>query len=143
MYTNNRDAYRQAFFVAWQKFNRREPLEPVEQQLVEIMLQHPEYHRFLELSQQGIQQEFALEENPFFHMSLHMALLEQIRMNKPKGINKLYKKFIAQFQDPHEAQHQMMSALAQLMWKMQQSGTTPSDAEYLQTLAQSLGDKQK
>ena len=43
MYTNDRDAYRHAFYTAWQKYQKKLALEPLEKQLVEIILLHPEY----------------------------------------------------------------------------------------------------
>ncbi len=86
MYTNNRDAYRQAFFTVWQKYQKKLPLDATEAQLVEVIALHPEFHALLENPAAYQQQEFELEENPFLHMSLHIALREQIRMNRPHGI---------------------------------------------------------
>ena len=83
MFSNNRDAYRQAFFTVWQKYQKQLPLEPVERELAQIMIEHPEYHYLLEKPDSFQQQEFSLEENPFFHMSLHLAIRDQLRLRKP------------------------------------------------------------
>ena len=44
MFTNDRNAYRQTFFIAWQKYQKKLPLEPLEAEIIEIMMQHPEYY---------------------------------------------------------------------------------------------------
>ena len=131
MYTNNRDAYRQTFFAAWQKYQKQLPLEPVEKQLIEIMLLHPEYHPLLNHPEAFEKQEFELEENPFFHMSLHLAIREQIRTDRPAGITAVYDALSARSED---AEHLMMTCLAQMIWAAQQSGEMPSEEEYLSRL---------
>lgn len=134
MYTNNRETYRQAFFLAWQKYKNKLPLEEVEASLVEIMVLHKEYHHLLDHPHMYQHQEFNLEENPFFHMSLHLTLIEQIRTNRPRGITALHQSLLAKFNDRHEADHRMMACLMQIMWKTQQTGVLASDEEYLQQL---------
>lgn len=66
MFTNDRNAYRKAFFTVWQKHAKKLPLDPLETQLLNVMLQHPEYHALLENPKTIENQEFAIEENPFF-----------------------------------------------------------------------------
>ncbi len=134
MYTNNRDAYRQTFFTAWQKYQQKLPLEKVEAQLIEVILLHTEYRQVLENPATYQQQEFSLEENPFFHMSLHLTLREQIHTNRPKGISTLHQILLTQYQDIHAVEHSMMECLAQMMWKAQQTGMMTSDEEYLEKL---------
>ncbi len=136
MYTDNRDAYRQAFFMAWDKYKKQLPLNPVEGQLVEIILVHPEYHALLENPKQCEKQEFTIEENPFFHMSLHVAIREQVRTNRPTGVAEIYQILSKQMDNPHEAEHAMLTCLAQILWQAQQSGAMESEASYLEKLRQ-------
>lgn len=137
MYTNNRDAYRQAFFNAWQKHLRKLPLEPVEAQLIKMILMHPEYQPFLEKPQAYQTQEFILEENPFVHMSLHLAVHEQIHTDRPNGVMKMYKDLVYKFGNEHDAQHCMMECLAKIIWEAQQTGVMPDETEYLLRLSRS------
>lgn len=132
MYTNNRDAYRQTFFMAWQKYQKKLPLEPIEAQLIDIILLHPEYQPLLDANTCQ-QQEFALEENPFFHMSLHLAIREQCHTNRPIGISPLYQQLTAKY-NAHEAEHQMMQCLAQFIYLAQQTGAMPNEEHYLEKL---------
>lgn len=139
MYTNNRDEYRNAFYVIWKKHQQKFPLEPVESQLVQVMLQHPEYHALLEKADTLRNQEFAIEENPFFHMSLHHALQEQIKMNRPAGMMAIYQQLILQMGDWHAAEHCMMKCLYEMMRRAQETGEMPGDETYLAALQQISG----
>jgi hypothetical protein len=134
MYTNNRDAYRQAFFTAWQKHLRKLPLETVEAQLLKVILLHPEYHALLNNPSMYQAQEFSLEENPFFHMSLHVAIQEQLRLDRPAGVRAAYQKLLNKSKNAHEAEHYMMGCLARVMHKAQESGNMPDEQEYLKEL---------
>ncbi len=132
MFTNDRNSYRQAFFIAWNKYKKKLPLETVESQLVEVILLHPEYHSLLDNPNQFHQQEFAMEENPFMHMSLHIALREQIRLNRPVGIKQIYDDLF--LKNNMEAEHLMMTCLARMLFIAQQKGEMASDEEYLREL---------
>jgi hypothetical protein len=134
MYTDNRNAYRQLFFTVWQKHKQKLLLEPTEAQLVDVILQHPEYHHFLENPKQYENQEFTLEENPFFHMSLHLAIREQIATTRPAGIEIIYQRLISLHHDRMVVEHLMMECLAHFMYLGQQNGRMPSDKAYLQAL---------
>jgi hypothetical protein len=136
MYTNNRDTYRETFFNLWEKHKKKLPLEPMESQLLSVILQHPEYHRFLEASNQS--EEFALEENPFFHMSLHLAIREQINTNRPEGISLIHQQLLAKEITPHECEHIMMECLTQMMWQLHQTGNMPAEDEYLSKLREAI-----
>lgn len=132
MYSDNRNAYRQFFFTLWQKYQKKIPLETNETQLIEIILQHPEYHRFLDKQYEN--QEFTIEENPFFHMSLHLAIREQIATNRPVGITSIYQNLMMEYQNNLLVEHMMMERLAHFIYLGQKNGTMASDSEYLDAL---------
>lgn len=134
MYTENRDAYRQSFYDAWQKHQKQLPVTQVELQLIEVLTLHPEYHGLIENLDRCLKEEYELEENPFFHLSLHITLLEQIRMDQPAGIKETYHQLMADHEDKHAILHQMMNCLAQTLWQAHQSGQAPDEAQYLQKL---------
>lgn len=139
MYTNDRNAYRQAFYTVWQKHLKGSALEPLETQLLQIILQHPEYQRFLDKPAAFEKQEFALEENPFFHMSLHLAIAEQLQTNRPQGIRESYQALIEKFEDLHSVDHHLMTCLTRMMWEAQQTGNMPGDEVYLKAINEALG----
>lgn len=133
MYTNNRDAYRQLFFTTWQKYLKKSPLIGTERQLIDIILAHPQFQRLLDTQYQD--QEFALEENPFLHMSLHLAIREQIATDRPSGVVKIYEALLQTGAAMHEVEHKMMQCLAEMMWQAQQTGMAGDEGEYLKKLA--------
>lgn len=133
MYTNNRDAYRQTFYSAWEKQKKKLPLEPVEAQLVTIMMEHPEYHAMLD-SPSAYTQEFLPEENPFMHMSLHLAIREQIQLDRPQGIKTIYQTLATKLGSSQNAEHVMLTCLGQMIWRAQETGQMPEESEYLLSL---------
>lgn len=138
MYTDNRDAYRRSFYEAWQKHLHQSPIEPLEAQLIHVMKSHPEYHYLFENPEALVKQAFEPEENPFLHMSLHLAIHEQVQMNRPSGISALYQEAIQKFPSAHEAEHALVTILGQHLWHAQQKGTSPDEATYLNTLRETL-----
>jgi hypothetical protein len=88
----------------------------------------------LEKPQRYQHQEFAPEENPFLHMSLHMALREQIKCDRPAGIGKVHTQLTEKYAHAHEVEHRMMECLSGIIWTAQQTGEMPGDEEYLQQL---------
>lgn len=133
MYTNNREAYRQTFAHTWQKHLQGTLLEPMESEILSIILMHTEYHALLE-QQDQLEQEFTPEENPFLHLSLHIAIREQVAMNRPAGVKTVYEKLLANYQSAHDVEHIMMTELAQVMWQAQQQGVAPNEEVYLERL---------
>ncbi len=134
MYSNNREAYREAFFKAWQKFEACIPLLPFESMLVTVIQQHPEYHAFLSAAHPSRQQEFTPETNPFIHMSLHLSLEDQLRTERPAGIQAIYATLLEQHQDPHQVQHLMMRCLADTIWDAQARGEAADENCYMEKL---------
>lgn len=129
MYTNDRNAYRNTFYTAWQKHLKKLPMDGVEAQLAAIIEAHPEYHHLLENKNQD--DEFSAEENPFIHLSLHLALREQVITNRPQGVVDIYQSLQEKYPSIHEREHAMMRVLAEAMWQGQQEGKMPTDSEYL------------
>ncbi len=135
MHSSQRNELRQAFFTAWQKHLNKQPIEPFEAQIIEVILQHPEYHEYLNNPEKYRDKDFP-EINPFLHLSLHLALREQISTNRPHGINQIYQTLCHQFADTLLVEHKMMTCLEEILWDGQQSGIMPAEQVYLQKLSQ-------
>jgi hypothetical protein len=132
-----RQKMRQHFFDAWQKKRDNAPLDHLEQQLVNIICEHPEYHYILEEPDKYRDQDYSPEAgstNPFFHMALHASLMEQITTDRPKGILDIYTRLAGNSSNSHQAEHKMMEVLAALLWQAQKSGQPPDQAQYLKIL---------
>ncbi len=131
---------RQFFCDCWKKQSTGEALEPLESQLVAVILEHPEYHSLLEDPEKARSREYLPEmneTNPFLHMSLHLSIREQVAMDRPPGTRELIQKMTLQLGD-HEAEHQVMDCLTEVIWQAQRATSPPDDQNYLDCLKKKL-----
>ncbi|MCG6969703.1 MAG: DUF1841 family protein, partial [Gammaproteobacteria bacterium] len=93
LYGQDRNQLRQVFFTAWRKHNAKQPLEPLEQVIANIIAMHPEYHQYFADENASLDQDFLPEtgqSNPFLHIGLHISIHEQLSINQPEGITAIY-----------------------------------------------------
>lgn len=134
-YGNGPQDTRSLFFSSWNKYIQKQPLTPLEQQLVALIIDHPEYHHFFE--QTGSALAFAPglggieHDNPFLHLGLHLTVRDQIQLNRPTGIATVYQTLLTQHPLPHHVEHLMMEPLAACLWEANQAQRPPNDAAYL------------
>ena len=136
IFNNDRQQLRNLYFTTWQKFRDQQPLEPLEQQIAEVIQQHPEYHDIVshpDLAEADFPPELG-ETNPFLHMGLHLAIREQVATDRPHGITLVYEKLVKKFQDPLAAEHKMMDYLVEAIWQAQRNNTIPDEQQYLANL---------
>ncbi len=138
MFGNNRNEMRQMFYSAWENFNNKASLQPLEQMIVGVIQQHPEYHALL-ADNNTIDRDFTPEmgqTNPFLHMSMHIALQEQLSTNRPACIQQVHQSLAAKLGNPHEAEHQLMECLGQMIWQAQREQTAPNEQHYIDCIQQ-------
>lgn len=87
----------------------------------------------MENAEKNCAQDFGAE-NPFLHLSLHMALREQINTNRPDGIRDVFHALMKKYGDNLVVEHQMMGCLEKVLWEAQRSGVMPDEAGYLESL---------
>jgi len=99
MYKLSRHQSRQFFFDTWHKYHHQELLSDMEKIALNIILLHPEYHSILDDTERYHDKDYPPEmgnTNPFLHMSMHIAIKEQLSIDQPSGIkerfNRLQKK---------------------------------------------------
>jgi len=134
MYSQDRNQIRTFFRSAWKKYTDKQPAEPLEILIGDVISIHPEYHNMLENDSDELDKDYQPEEgqtNPFLHMGMHITLREQYNSNRPDGIQALYKKILIKTGDPHKAEHMMMDCLAENLWKAQKNGELPDEKAYL------------
>ncbi|KPK47450.1 MAG: hypothetical protein AMS22_16570, partial [Thiotrichales bacterium SG8_50] len=88
-----RDATREVFFSAWRTYRAGQALEGVQKLVVQVALQHPEYHAMLDNAQDYADQDYTPEmgqTNPFLHMGMHIAIEEQLALDQPRGLRARY-----------------------------------------------------
>ncbi len=114
MFTPSRDDVRRFFADAWRKHGAHAPILPMESLAVDIVLAHPEYQSLLESSEAAMAAEFSVEHggtNPFLHMSLHLAIEEQLSIDQPQGLKKEFERILAFSGDRHAALHALLECL--------------------------------
>jgi len=138
----SRDQLRQAYADAWRKHLDGSPLTPLEAMLATIIGLHPEYQAVLTDADTALGFEpdaTHAAENPFLHMGLHMAVREQLAIDRPPGVRDLHRRLQAHYGDVHGAEHALMEALAETLWEAQRSGRQPDEAHYLSLARARLG----
>ena len=137
MFAPTRDEVRRFFAESWSKYRRGEPLVGLEQTALEVVLLHPEYHALLENPDRGVNLEFTPEQgelNPFLHLSLHLAIEEQLSIDQPHGIRSRYEALSARLGSEHDAKHAVLECLGETVWQAQRTGTAPDEQSYLECL---------
>ena len=134
MFNPSREEVRDLFFGTWRKYRAGEPIAGIEALALEAILLHPEYHEVLSQPGRFREKDYTDETNPFLHMSLHIALAEQLSIDQPPGIVQLFGDLLAKKRDRHEALHEAIECLAETVWRAQRDGVPPDARAYLDCL---------
>ena len=136
LFGNSRDDLRRTWLQAWQRAEDGAVLTALETQLVTLVREHPEYHDWLRDGDAALQAEFSPQSgggNPFLHLSMHLALREQVSTDRPRGIARIHARLAARG-NAHDAEHRMMEALGKALWEAQRAGRMPDERAYLENL---------
>ncbi len=120
---------------AWQKVRERRPLLPIEAIAARWIEQHPEYHAELADVEAALAADYTIEDgraNPFLHLSMHLSLDEQLSIDQPSGIAQAVQLLAARLGSMHDAQHEAMECLGEMLWASQRSGLPPDGQAYLE-----------
>lgn len=134
MFSPSRDEVREMFFATWRGFRQGMPLTGIQGLALEVILQHPEYHAVLDTPERYREKDYVDQTNPFLHMSLHLALEEQLSIDQPPGIRARWEALLARSGDRHEALHHALECLAETVWRSQRDALPPDAAAYLSCL---------
>jgi hypothetical protein len=129
-----REQLRSSYAEAWRKHLERVPMTPLESLIVEVIAHHPEYQSLV--GDAGTVQAFepsaeGAAENPFLHMGLHLAVREQLSIDRPPGVRQIRQALAVRLGDEHDAEHVLMEALAETLWEAQRGGQPPDERRYL------------
>ena len=141
MFNPSREQARQIFFDTWHKYRQREILTSLENIALEVILLHPEYHDILDDAERYRDKDYLPEmgdTNPFLHMSMHMAIKEQLSIDQPRGICERFERLQKNTGSKHDAMHQVMECLAEMIWQAQRSQSAPDAAIYFECLDRQL-----
>ncbi|HTS55375.1 MAG TPA: DUF1841 family protein [Burkholderiales bacterium] len=141
MFSPTREQARRFFFETWAKFKCGEPLVGLEQTALGVILLHPDYHRLLEQADRNLDRDYLPEAgdvNPFLHLSLHLAVAEQLSIDQPIGIARCYQRLRERTGSEHDALHAAVECLGEIIWQAQRAGAAPDERLYFECLAHRL-----
>ena len=130
----SRDELRRSYADAWRKYVARSPMTPLEALIVDVLELHPEYQALVSNASAALAFDPAAggaQENPFLHMGLHLAIREQLSIDRPPGVRALLESLEARLGNTHAAEHALMESLAEALWEAQSSGRAPDEGRYL------------
>ena len=134
MFNPSRDQARRFLVEAWRKRRENLPATPLETMAADIVALHPEYHALLEAGDEALAREWMPEDgetNPFLHLSLHLAIAEQLQIDQPPGIRAACEALAAKRGDRHAALHDILECLGETVWRAQRDRSPPDGAAYL------------
>jgi hypothetical protein len=141
MFNPTRDEVRLFFLETWSKYGRGEPLSGLEPVALSVILLHPEYQPLLSDPERALALEFTPEGgemNPFLHLALHLAIEEQLAIDQPRGLRARFEALVGRRGSEHDAKHDVLDCLGEVIWNAQRSGTAPDEKRYLECLARKL-----
>ena len=125
---------RRFFCGVYAKAKTAAPLEPMEMLVSQWMDEHPEYHAELadvDAALATMHQTDPSRENPFLHLSMHLSISEQCSIDQPRGIRQAVELLAARRGSLHDAHHEAMECLGQMLWESQRSGRPPDGQAYI------------
>lgn len=147
MFNPSRDQARRFFVEAWHKRQKNLPMTPLELIAADLVLLHPEYHELLGTPSASMDIDELLarewtpeqgEGNPFLHLSLHLAIEEQLSIDQPPGIRRLFEQLSRQHGERHAALHDVLECLGETLWRSQRGQTAPDGAAYLDCMRRKI-----
>jgi hypothetical protein len=132
--SHTRDELRRTYLEAWRKHLDHAPLTPLEAMITDVIGAHPEYQAMVADADAALAYEAGTTggaENPFLHMGLHLAIRDQVSIDRPPGVRELHRLLQARYGDLHRAEHALMEALGETLWQAQRAGGAPDETQYL------------
>lgn len=138
MFNPTQQEVRRFFCAVRAKQREGAPLTPLEDLAGRWIAEHPEYHAALDDAQASLERAFDGADgagNPFLHLSMHLAISEQLSIDQPPGICTHFHALALRLGSEHAAAHEVMECLGEVLWQAERSGRPPDGVAYLDCLA--------
>ncbi len=142
MFTPSQNDVRSFFCTAYRKHTGNSLLTPLEALAADWISQHPEHHAALQDEAAALAAVFDVEggkTNPFLHLSMHLSISEQVSIDQPHGIKAAFELLRAKRGSAHQAHHEVMECLGDMMWTSQRSGLPPDGEKYIDDVRRRAG----
>ena len=135
MFAPSQADVRRFFCDTYRKRREGALLTPLEAMASDWIALHAEYHADLEDVDVALATAFDMRSgrtNPFLHLSMHLSISEQISIDQPRGIEQAFGLLVARRGSAHDAQHEVMECLGEMIWQSQRSGSPPDGERYIE-----------
>ena len=137
MFNPTRDQARAFLFDLWAKHREGAALTALESKALAVVLEHPEYHAVLGDRSRYLDRDWKPEggeTNPFMHLQMHLAIEEQVSIDQPPGIRAAVTALARRHDSEHDARHDVMDCLAEIIWNAQRHGAAFDNTAYLDSV---------
>ena len=134
MFTPSQQDVRRFFCSVYAKSQSQTPMEAIETLASQWIAEHPEYHADFADVDAALAKMVAPEDgktNPFLHLSMHLSISEQCSIDQPRGIRQAVELLTARRNSLHDAHHEAMECLGQMVWESQRAKRPPDGAAYI------------
>jgi hypothetical protein len=134
MFQPSQHDVRRFFCDAWRKQHAGLPLDAMEAKAAPWVAEHPEYDADLRDLDAALAASYTVEDartNPFLHLSMHLSISEQVAIDQPTGIRQAVQLLASRRGSLHDAHHEVMECLGEMLWASQRSGLPPDGQAYI------------
>ena len=134
MFNPSQDDVRRFFCGVQAKARAQAPMDALETLAGQWLAEHPEYADDLADAEAAVKKVYDGQDgrsNPFLHLSMHLSISEQCSIDQPRGIRQAVELLAARRDSLHEAHHEAMECLGQMLWESQRAGRPPDGQAYI------------
>ena len=134
MFSPSQQDSRRFFVEAWAKRRDGMPATPLETMAADWIAEHPEHHDEFADVDTALAATYDGSDgrsNPFLHLSMHLAISEQVSIDQPAGIRQAIELLAARRGSRHDAQHEVMECLGQMLFDAQSRRQPPDGDAYI------------
>jgi len=134
MFNPSQDDVRRFFCGVQAKARAQAPMDALETLAGQWLAEHPEYEADLADAEAAVARVYDGQDgrtNPFLHLSMHLSISEQCSIDQPHGIRQAVELLTARRDSLHEAHHDAMECLGQMLWESQRAGRPPDGQAYI------------
>jgi hypothetical protein len=135
MFNPSQEDVRRFFCAVHAKARGAQPMDALETLAGQWLAEHPEYEADLADADAAVARSYDGKDgqaNPFLHLSMHLSISEQCSIDQPQGIRQAVELLAARRNSLHDAHHEAMECLGQMLWESQRAGRPPDGAAYVE-----------
>ncbi len=134
MFNPSQEDVRRFFCSVHAKAQAGQAMQPIETLAALWIDEHPEHHAALadlDAALRSVGQAEQDQSNPFLHLSMHLSISEQCSIDQPRGIRQAVELLTHRLDSLHDAHHEVMECLGQMLWESQRAGRPPDGQNYV------------